>query len=106
MIRFIFRTVGLLILAGGFMAFIYDGTKSIAGGAVEFTELARMWNNIHSTSLQSLQQAVTGRGADWLWDPVALSVLKAPAWVVFGVIGAVLMLIGRKKRPLIGYARE
>src|SRR5262245_40371414 len=28
MIRFVFRFVGLLILAGGFIALIYDGTKS------------------------------------------------------------------------------
>jgi hypothetical protein len=106
MIRFIFRLVGMLILAGGFIAFIYDGTKSIAGGAMAFTPLEQFWNNVHATSLQSLREAITLRAPDWLWDPVALSVLQTPAWVVFGILGALLMLIGRKKRPLIGYARE
>jgi hypothetical protein len=36
---------------------------------------------------------------------VALSVLTAPTWLVFAVLGAILMLLGRKKKPLIGYAR-
>jgi hypothetical protein len=35
-----------------------------------------------------------------------LNILTAPAWLVLGIIGAVLMLIGRKKKPLIGYVRE
>jgi hypothetical protein len=35
-----------------------------------------------------------------------LNVLTAPAWLVLGILGAILMLIGRKKRRLIGYARD
>ena len=44
--------------------------------------------------------------SEWLWDPVVLTILTTPAWLVLGIIGAVLMLIGRKKKPLIGYARD
>jgi hypothetical protein len=32
-------------------------------------------------------------------------VLTAPAFLVFAILGAILMLLGRKKKPLIGYAR-
>src|SRR5258708_6022323 len=39
------------------------------------------------------------------WDPGVLSVLPAPTWLVCAVPGAVLMLLGRKKKALIGYAR-
>jgi hypothetical protein len=110
MIRFLFRSLGFLILAGGFMALIYDGTKSIGGGALVFSPLGLFWNNVHTTSLQLLQAAVERhiepRLGQWLWDPVILTVLTAPAWLVFGIIGAILMLIGRKKKPLIGYARD
>jgi hypothetical protein len=31
--------------------------------------------------------------------------LAAPAWSVLGVFGILLLLLGRKKKPLIGYAR-
>lgn len=105
MIRFLFRFLGLWILAAGFVFFVYDGTKSIAGNALFITKLGDTWNAIHSSSLQLLQPAVERHVAIWLWDPVLLSVLTAPTWVVFGVLGALLILIGRKKKQLIGYAR-
>jgi hypothetical protein len=41
-----------------------------------------------------------------VWDPIVLNILTAPAWLVFAILGTILMLIGRKKRPLIGYARD
>jgi hypothetical protein len=105
MIRFLFRFVGLWILAAGFVFFVYDGTRSIAGNALYTTSLREIWNAVHSTSLQLLQPAIE-RHVAWLWDPVLLSVLTAPIWLVFGVLGAILILAGRKKKPLIGYARS
>jgi hypothetical protein len=106
MIRFLLRSLGLWILAAGFVFAVYDGTKSIAGNRLYITKLGETWNAIHSTSLQLLQPAIERHVAVWLWDPVALSVLTAPTWLVFAVLGAVLMLFGRKKKPLIGYARD
>ena len=104
MIRFLSRFIGLWILAAGFVFLVYDGTKSIAGNAVYITRLLDTWNAVHSTSLASLQPMIEGRVA-WLWDPVSTSVLNAPTWAVFGVLGALLILLGRRKKPLIGYAR-
>lgn len=106
MIRFLFRFVGLWILAAAFVFFVYDGTKSIAGNALYITKLGDTWNAVHSSSLQSLQPAIERQVAGWLWDPLALSILDAPTWLVFGVLGAVCILLGRKKKPLIGYARS
>ena len=105
MIRFILRSLGLWILAAGFVFFIYDGTRSIAANALYFTPLGKTWNEIHSTSLQLLQPAIERHVAVWLWDPVLLSVLTAPTSLVFVILGAILILLGRKKKPLIGYAR-
>jgi hypothetical protein len=41
-----------------------------------------------------------------LWNPVITTILEQPVWLVFGTIGVVLILLGRKKKPLVGYARE
>jgi hypothetical protein len=105
MIRFLLRSLGLWILAAGFVFFVYDGTKSIAGDHLYFTTLREFWNAVSATSLPWLQAAIEGHAPQWLWDPVILSVLNAPAWLVFAILGAILMLLGRKKKPLIGYAR-
>jgi hypothetical protein len=40
-----------------------------------------------------------------LWDPVALSILAGPAWAELGLLGILFILMGRRKKPLIGYAR-
>ena len=110
MIRFVFRFLGLWILAAGFVALVRDGTKSIAGNAVFITQLSEDWTNIHATSLQSLQTVIAERVEPyvgrWLWDPVVLGILAAPTFVVLGIIGSILILIGRKKKKLIGYGRD
>jgi len=106
MIRFLLRFIGLFFLAAGFIFLVYDGTRSIAASAVVVTPLGQTWNDIHSRSLDAVQAAIQGRLADWVWDPVFRSVLHAPTWFVFGILGAILILLGRKKKPLIGYARE
>lgn len=106
MIRFLSRFIGLLLFAAGFITLVVDGTKSIAAGAIQITPLGQYWNDIHSTSLQLLQPALERHVARWLWDPVVLNILTAPAWLVLGIAGALLMLAGRKKRTiLIGYGR-
>ncbi len=33
----------------------------------------------------------------WAWDPVALAVLALPGWLIFGLPGAILAWIGRRK---------
>ena len=106
MIRFVFRFIGLWILAAGFVALVRDGTKSIAGNAVFVTKLAEDWNNIHGSSLDALKIAIERYAGSALWDVTAQYLLGAPTWLVLGVIGSIFILIGRKKKPLIGYGRD
>ncbi len=42
----------------------------------------------------------------WAWDPYLQRVFDLPTWLVLGVIAMILILLGRKKKPLIGYARD
>ena len=43
---------------------------------------------------------------NWLWDPVLQYFLAAPASLVLAILATLLMLLGRKKKPLIGYGRD
>ncbi len=106
MIRFVSRFIGFVLLAAGFVFLIYDGTKSIAGSGIFITKLGQTWSDIDQNSLQLLQPAIVRHGAPWLWDPVMLTVLQQPTWLVLGVLGALFILAGRRKKPLIGYARS
>ena len=107
MIRFIFRFVGLLCLAAGFILVVYDGTRSIADQALNLTSVGYIWSSIHQNSLLLLQPAIERHAAPWLWQGVIQPYfLEQPAALALGVVGAIMILLGRKKKPLIGYARD
>jgi hypothetical protein len=106
MIRFLLRFLGLWILAAAFVWLVIDGTKSIAGNAIYFTQLGKTWYELSPNSLQLLQPAIERNVAVWLWNPVIQTVLEQPTWLVLGVTGSILILLGRKKKPLIGYGRD
>ena len=43
----------------------------------------------------------------WVWNGVIQPYfLKQPISLVLAIVGAILILLGRKKKPLIGYARD
>jgi hypothetical protein len=111
MIRFLLRTLGVVFLATAFIFLVYDGAKSIAANALFpplLTPLSETWTQLHdrinAPSLQQLQPAVE-HVSPWLWDPLTLAVLSAPTFAVIGAVGAVLVMLGRRKKRLIGYAR-
>lgn len=105
MIRFLLRTLGLLFLAAAFVFLVYDGTRSIAASQLVYTKVDDVWSLLYPASLQQLQPWIESHGPRWLWDPAATTVLDAPAAVALAVIGAILIPLGRRKKPLIGYAR-
>ena len=105
MIRFLLRSIGFLCLAAGFLLVIYDGTKSIAANALYMMTVRVLWDTINATSLQALQPLIEGKLGHFAWDPVFVGFLRAPSWAVLGILGVIFILLGRKRRPLIGYAR-
>ncbi|SRR6266568_734823 len=107
MIRFVFRFLGLLSLALGFIFMVHDGTKSIADQALYISSVGSIWANIHQSSLSSLQPTVERLAGAWAWHGVVQPYfLDQPISLALAVLGAILILLGRKKKPLIGYARD
>lgn len=107
MIRFLFRFLGLLCLAGAFILLVYDGAKSIADQQWLITSVGEFWSLVHQSSLLLLQPAIERYVAAWVWQAVIQPyVLEQPVWLVVGLLGTLLILLGRKKKRLIGYARD
>ena len=105
MIRFLLRTIGLFCLAAAFILVIYDGTKSIAANNLYLTSVRDLWTLINAASLAKVQPLISPIAGGILWDPVAVAVLGAPSWALLGLFGILCLLLGRRKKPLIGYAR-
>jgi hypothetical protein len=104
MIRGLFRLIGLLLLTGGFIFLVYDGARSVADNALRWTKFGESWNDIHQASQRSFQTWVE-QSVPALWNPIKL-ILDQPTFAVLGVLGILLMLLFRARKPLIGYARD
>jgi len=105
MIRFVLRFIGLLLLATAFVFFVYDGTKSIANHQFVYTKVGDVWAIVDQNSLNFVQGWLKQTAA-WAWDPYLQHGFDLPTWVVLGVVATILILLGRKKKPLIGYGRD
>jgi len=105
MIRFLLRFVGLCLLATAFVFFVYDGTKSIANQHLVYIKAGDVWAIVDQNSLNLAQNWLKHR-AVWAWDPYMQAIFDLPTWVVLGIVAMILIVLGRKKKPLIGYARN
>jgi len=105
MIRGFFRLVGLLLLAGGFVFMVYDGARFVADNTLRFTRFGQFWNDVHQSSQQAFRVWLEGI-SPWAWNNVARVILDQPVFAVMAVLGILLMLLFRPKKPLIGYARN
>jgi hypothetical protein len=105
MIRGLFRLVGLLLLAGGFVFMVYDGARWIADQSLRFTPFGEFWNDVNQSSQQAFRTWVEIH-APWLWSSVVRVVLEQPVFAVMGALGILLMILFRPRKPLIGYSRN
>jgi peptidoglycan/LPS O-acetylase OafA/YrhL len=106
MIRFLLRFLGLVTLAAAFVFFVYDGARFIANQTIDFTTVRYVWESLHQNSLLLFQPAVERHVAPWLWQSLIQPYfLEQPVSLLFLIVGALLILLGRRKKPLIGYAR-
>ena len=103
MFRFLARSLGLALIAAGFVGLVIDGTRSMANGLVTFTPLGEVAFRLFPKSFPLLEPAVTRHVHPWLWDPLLLNVFLMPAAVLGFVVGALLLWLGRKPEEPIGY---
>jgi hypothetical protein len=107
MIRFILRFVGLLLLALGFIFLVHDGTKSIADQGLYISTVGSAWANIHQNSLLAFQPLVERLAGPRVFQAIVQRYfLDQPVSLVLLIVASILILLGRKKKKLIGYARD
>ena len=106
MIGLLARCAGFAVLVLALIVANYDVTKTLDARTLSITKLGAAWYSVDSGSLLLLQPAIERHVAVWLWNPVIQTVLEQPTWLVLGVVGSILILLGRKKKPLIGYGRD
>jgi hypothetical protein len=106
MIRFVLRFFGLLLLALGFIFLVYDGIRSISDGSILLSRTNEIWIVVHDRSLASFQVLIERKLGPDIWQAVLAPILQQPASLLCCILGIILIVLGRKKKPLIGYARD
>ncbi len=97
----IIRTLGLWILILGFIAFVYDATKTMANnGSLSITSLGGHWINLHEQSFKFLENLISSMLHPIVWDPVFESALLLPAWLILSLIGCWMYWIGRHRKKI------
>jgi hypothetical protein len=102
--RFVIRLLALLLLAGAFVAAVIDGARSIGSDELAMTSLGVTLYWALPSKFPLLQPLIEGRFGQRVWDPVMLTVLKAPTLVVLAAMGAGLLFLVRRRPPPIGYS--
>ena len=82
----------VLILGAELVGFVRTGAYKIISGG-------ELWYDIDRASLNFLQAVIQRYLHPTIWDPVLTAVLRAPAWVPFGVLGMGISWLCRKRRP-------
>jgi hypothetical protein len=99
MIRFFFRLLAILVLAGAVVMAVVDATRTVANASLVMTPLGESWSAAFPTTLISARFFLDAH-APWLWDPALVAILKLPGFFVLAVLAFVLYAIGHKPAHL------
>ena len=96
MIRFIFRILATFALAVAVVMAVVDATRSIAASQWVATPLSQSWNEVAPQSFEAAAEFTRDMMVAELWDPVALTLLSLPGFVLFLFLALLFYLIGRR----------
>lgn len=98
---FVFRLIGLVLIAGALMVFGADVLRSLETGEVSIRSFAEVWalldDRLGTASLDAFKAWAEATLPPAVWDPGLVSVLSYPSWAVLGVLGILVALIFRPR---------
>lgn len=102
MIRFFFRFLAVISLAVAVILAVVDATRSIAASDLVLTPLGTSWFAVSPETLNLAQAMVQRYVFPALWDPVIVTILTLPGFVVFLVLALLFFMIGRRPSRRLG----
>ncbi|MGH6979926.1 MAG: hypothetical protein ACREFC_01850 [Stellaceae bacterium] len=89
------KLLGFLLLIVAAITFLRDALDWYDSGLLETLSGDQLWLSLAPESYQSVQDWATDN-LSIAWDPVATTILAAPAFVSSGVLGVLILLASRK----------
>lgn len=104
---FVLRMIARPLLLVAVIALVYDGTRTLAGGAgLVITSFGDHWESFFPAALDTMRIFVNRHLSPVIWELGLLRLLRLPAWVVLGLFGLLLAWIGRKRRRVNIYVNS
>ena len=94
-LRLLVRALGVLLLAGAFAAAVVDSARSLADQHLTMTSMGLALATIFPTKFELWSNVVQSRLPHFVWDPLLLWILYAPAFLVLGVLGLAVTSLSR-----------
>lgn len=94
--RFMLRLLSMFALAIAVIMAVIDATRSIAAGEWTLTPLSQSWRAASPDTFNLVQDAIQHYVLPALWDPVMVSVLALPGWLVFCILAFIFYAGGRR----------
>jgi hypothetical protein len=102
MLRFFARFIGLWLLAGGLVAAVVDGAKSIAASGITLTPLSETYATLAAYGSQTPAAEIAIPTAPWPFGLPLAWLMASPTAAVLGILGAALLILGaRRRRPFL-----
>jgi hypothetical protein len=97
MFGFFIRLIGLWITAGGIVALVIDGTRSIALQRLSVTPLYDTWRTLSPASYAAARRFIETQSHPMVWTGMEWT-LGLPTFIVLFALGGMLILLGAKRR--------
>ncbi len=94
---FLGRLFGWLLLAAALMSLGWDVVASLDANRFVINALGEQWFAFDRDS-QTGTQRFLQENIPFLWDPVLVTLQRWPGWIVFALLGILVLLIFRKRR--------
>ncbi len=83
------------------VALVADMTPALNGtGHFEAHSVINYWTELAPASLVATRANITAMTAEWVWNPVLLSILGAPMSLLFGTLAIVCGYFGRHRAQM------
>ncbi|GAK45343.1 conserved protein [Tepidicaulis marinus] len=93
----VFRLIGLIFIAIALMLLGADGIQTLESGEVSIRSLSEVWTLLHPSSMESFMAWSGETLPPVAQDPVLSTIMGAPSWASFGVIGIIIALLFRRR---------
>jgi hypothetical protein len=101
LVKSLLRFLASAVLMVAVIAAVNDVTRSMAAGdRLPPVSTYQHWAKLAPVTLKAAQNAVQRSTHPLVWDPGLTTVLKLPAWGLFGVLAALLAYAGRLRREV------